>query len=70
MKPTMKKVTRNIAITMICVLLGTILAWQYKSVNMQKSLASFENKRADQLKDDLIKLQNSNDELRKRAAAG
>lgn len=66
MKPTMVKVTRNIAITIICILLGVILAWQYKSVNVHKSLASYENKRADQLKDDLIKLQNSNSELRKR----
>lgn len=66
MKAGMIKATRNISITIICVLLGTILAWQYQSVNTQKSLASLENKRADELKDDLIKLQNTNSELRKR----
>lgn len=66
MRAGMLKATRNISITIICILLGTILAWQYQSVNVQKSLASLENKRADELKDDLIKLQNTNAELRKR----
>ncbi len=50
------KITRNIAMTVVCILLGIMLALQYKSINYNQSMASFDNKRVDELKDDLIKL--------------
>jgi uncharacterized protein YlxW (UPF0749 family) len=51
------KIARNIAMTMVCILLGIMLALQYKSINYNQSLASLDNKRVDELKTDLIKLQ-------------
>ncbi|MEN6316414.1 MAG: DUF881 domain-containing protein [Clostridiaceae bacterium] len=60
------KIARNIAMTMVCVLLGIMLALQYKSINVNQSMASFENKRMDDLKTELIKLQNQKDSLQQR----
>ena len=51
------KIARSIAMTIVCILLGIMLALQYKSINANQSLASFENKRMDDLKTELIKLQ-------------
>ncbi|NTV89854.1 MAG: DUF881 domain-containing protein [Clostridiales bacterium] len=52
------KIARNIALTMVCIILGIMLAWQYKSVNFYQATSSVQNKRTDELKEDLIKLQN------------
>lgn len=60
------KIGRNIAITLICIILGVMMAWQYKSINYNQSLALFQNKRADELKEDLITLQNTVIDLRNR----
>jgi uncharacterized protein YlxW (UPF0749 family) len=60
------KVARNIAITMVCILLGVMLAWQYKSINYNQSMNALQYKRADELKDDLIKLQKQKTELQDR----
>ncbi len=57
---------RNIAITLICIVLGTMIAWQYKSINYNQGVSAFQNKRAEELIDDLIVLQNQNNDLRKR----
>jgi uncharacterized protein YlxW (UPF0749 family) len=60
------KTSRNIAITLVCIILGIMIAWQYKSINYNQSVLSFQSKRTEELKDELIKLQNSNSELRTR----
>ena len=60
------KIARNLAMTMVCILLGIMLALQYKSINVNQSLASYENKRMDELKTELIKLQNQKDSLQNR----
>lgn len=60
------KFARNIAMMLVCILLGIMLALQYKSVNYNQSLASFENKRLEELKDDLITLQNQKNSLQER----
>ena len=60
------KIGRNLAITLICVILGTMIAWQYKSINYNQNIATFQNKRLEELQDELIKLQKSNNELRTR----
>ncbi|NLC69474.1 MAG: DUF881 domain-containing protein [Clostridiaceae bacterium] len=61
---TMKNTGRNIAITVICLILGTMVAWQYRSINYNESIATYENMRVETLKEDLIRLQRSNAELR------
>ena len=60
------KIARNIALTIVCVLLGIMLALQYKSVNHNEALASYENKRMDELKTELIKLQEQKSTLQER----
>ncbi len=57
-------VSRNIALTIICLILGIMVAWQYKSINYNESISSFENMREETLKEELIKLQKSNADLR------
>lgn len=57
------KLTRNIALTLVCIILGVMLAWQYKSINYNQSVASLQNKRVDELKDDLIKIQKQKNDL-------
>jgi uncharacterized protein YlxW (UPF0749 family) len=47
-------------------LLGTMLALQYRSVNHNQSIASLENKRLEELKEEVIKLQNQKNELQER----
>jgi len=60
------KIAKNLALTVVCIILGTMLALQYKSVNYNQSLASYENKRLDELKTELITLQNQKNSLQER----
>ncbi len=60
------KVARNIAMMVVCILLGIMLSLQYKSVNYNQRMSSLENKRAEELKEELIKLQNQRNELQDR----
>jgi len=60
------KITRNLAIMMVCMLLGIMLALQYRSVNYNQSMASLENKRLEELKEEVIRLQNQKNELQER----
>ncbi len=57
---------RKIAMTIVCILLGIMLALQFKSINANQSMASFENKRMDELKTELIKLQAQKNSLQER----
>lgn len=60
------KITRNIALMVVCIILGVMLSLQYKSVNYNQSLASFENMRLDELKNELITMQNQKNSLQER----
>ena len=60
------KIARNVAMMVVCILLGIMLSLQYKSVNYNQSMSSLENKRLEELKEDLIKLQNQKNELQDR----
>ena len=62
------KITRNIALMVVCIILGVMLALQYKSVNYNQSMASFENMRLDELKNELITMQNQKNSLQERLA--
>ena len=55
---------RTVAITIVCLILGIMVAWQYKSVNYNQNVMSYENKRAEELMEELIRLQKSNADLR------
>lgn len=60
------KIARNVAMMFVCIILGIMLSLQYKSINYNQSIASFENKRLDELKDELITLQNQKNSLQER----
>jgi len=54
---------KNLSLTIICIILGIMLSWQYKSISKNKEVASFENKRAEELKDDLLNEKKNNELL-------
>ena len=60
------KVTKTLAITLVCIILGIMLAWQYKSINYNQAMNSLQGKRMSELMDDLIKLQKQRTELQDR----
>ena len=60
------KISRNIALTLVCIILGIMIAWQYKSVNYNQNIASFQSKRTEELMEQLIELQNTNLDMRAR----
>jgi len=60
------KITRVVAFTLICIILGTMISWQYKSINANQDALSYENKRIEELKNDLIALQKTNRDLNAR----
>ena len=60
------KIYRNIAMTAVCIILGIMISLQYKSVNYNQSMASYENMRLDELKTELILLQNQRSSLQER----
>lgn len=60
------KISRNIALTSICIILGVMIAWQYKSVNYNQNVSSYQSKRSEELKDEIISLKDRNDQLRNR----
>lgn len=62
----LNKITKSIALALVCLSLGLILAWQYKSINNTKLITSIENLREDQLKDELIQLQDDYADLLER----
>lgn len=61
------KLHTNIAIMVVCIVLGFILAWQYKSIDYNVKAASLQNKSIENLKDDLIRAKKENEDLAKRS---
>lgn len=60
------RIGRNLALTLVCVLLGIILSWQFRSINDNEKVAALENKRVEDLKTDLLNEQKKREELEKR----
>lgn len=63
------KYKNTISMTLICLIMGTSVAWQYKSVHNNNKTASVQSMTLDDLKDKLIIEKRNNDELRSRIAA-
>lgn len=60
------KINKNASLTLVCVILGIVIAWQFKSINNNQKTSSFDNMRLDQLRDELILQKQSNEVLVKR----
>lgn len=56
---------KNFSITLVCIILGIIIAWQYKSIIANNKLKSTQNVRVDSLKDDIIMEKKKNEDMRK-----
>ncbi len=57
------KILRNLAFGFVCLLLGILVAIQLKSVNSTENQLLLQNTRTEELRDELIALQNSNRDL-------
>lgn len=60
------KYRRSIAIMLVCMILGIIVAWQYRSIDYFQRMDSLERKSIDELKDELIAEQKNRESLEKR----
>ncbi|HEX9060566.1 MAG TPA: DUF881 domain-containing protein [Clostridia bacterium] len=60
------KFKMNIAITLVCMILGVIIATQYKSIDMNKQATALQSKRVDELMTDILNERKMNDNLSKR----
>ncbi|WP_010244048.1 DUF881 domain-containing protein [Acetivibrio cellulolyticus] len=60
------KHTKTISITLICIILGVAIAWQYKSIYNNNKTASVQSVTLEDLKDKLIIEKKNNDDLRGR----
>lgn len=60
------KFSRNISITLICIILGVMLAWQYKSIvnNNKNEITKYASLEA--VRDELLDQKEKNEDLRKR----
>ena len=63
------KYKTSILLTLICLIMGLAVSWQYKSVFNNRKTASVQNMTLEDLKDKLLIEKKNNDELRSRNAA-
>lgn len=60
------RVVRNLSITLMCIILGVMLAWQYKSILNNNKKESVQSVRLETVKDELLVQKENNEDLRKR----
>lgn len=60
------KLFKTMALTLVCLLLGVAIAWQYNSVNENLVLAQYEKKNLSQLVEELLVERTNNESLRAR----
>lgn len=58
------KFTKSLSLTIICIILGVMIALQYRSVNFNQNAMSLQSQRAEDLMQELIRVQAGNAELR------
>lgn len=57
---------KQAALTIVCLILGIVIAMQYRSVKINNSLAVYEQQRSSDLITDLLREQENNEQLKKR----
>ena len=62
----MKKIARNTSITIVCLILGTMLSWQYKSISSSNASNIAQNERLEDLRSQLIEEKKINEGLKNR----
>lgn len=58
--------SRNLSITLICLILGVMLSWQYKSIQNNKKMASYQSGTLYTLQEELLAEKTKNENLRTR----
>lgn len=58
------KLFRVLSLTVVCILLGMVIAWQYSSVNANQVLAQYEKKSMSELVDELLMERSNNESLK------
>lgn len=58
------KIFRTISLTAVCLILGIIMAWQFRSVKLNQVLAQYEKKNVSEIIDELLIEKNNNDNLK------
>ncbi|HHV29686.1 DUF881 domain-containing protein [Acetivibrio mesophilus] len=58
--------SRNISITIICIILGIMLSWQYKSIESNKKVSASQTKNLYDLQKELLEEKKNNENLRAR----
>ncbi len=60
------KVFKTISLTAVCLILGVIIAWQYRSVKLNQVIAQYEKKSTSEIIDELLIEKNNNENLKQR----
>lgn len=60
------KTFKVISLTMVCLMLGVIIAWQFRSVKYNQVLAQYERKNVNEIIDELLIEKNNNEQLERR----
>lgn len=60
------KTFKTISLTAVCLVLGIIVAWQYRSVKMNQVLAQYEKKNVSEIIEELLIEKNNNENLKQR----
>lgn len=60
------KIFKTISLTAVCLVLGIIVAWQYRSVKMNQVLAQYEKKNVSEIIEELLIEKNNNENLKQR----
>ncbi len=60
------KTFKTISLTAVCLVLGVIVAWQYRSVKMNQVLAQYEKKNVSEIIEELLIEKNNNENLKQR----
>lgn len=60
------KTFKIVSLTAVCLILGIIMSWQYRSVKMNQVLAQYEKKNVSDIIDELLIEKNNNENLKQR----
>ncbi len=60
------KIFKTISLTAVCLVMGIIVAWQYRSVKMNQVLAQYEKKSVSEIIEELLVEKNNNENLKQR----
>lgn len=58
--------SKNIAVMLVCIILGTIVSWQFQSISNNKKVLSQENKRLDEVMEELLNERKNNENMQKK----